>query len=57
VDRDALVVPEVRVESLEQDRLAVERLLKPLLDAVWNAWGFPHSLNYDESGHWTNPQR
>jgi hypothetical protein len=56
IDRDDLVIPEGMVESLEQDRAAVERHMRPLLDAVWNACGFVRSPNYDESGHW-NPRR
>src|SRR5215210_6250383 len=35
VDRDDLLVPEVMVESLEQDLQAIQRYMRPLLDAVW----------------------
>ena len=52
VDRDDLVVPEVMVESLEQDLHSLQRLMRPLLDAVWNAVGLPRSPHYDESGNW-----
>jgi hypothetical protein len=52
VDRDDLVVPEVMVESLEQDLHALQRRMRPLLDAVWNAVGLPRSPRYDESGNW-----
>jgi hypothetical protein len=52
VDRDALVVPEVMVESLEPDLYTLQQRMRPLLDAVWNAVGLPHSLHYDESGNW-----
>jgi hypothetical protein len=52
VDRDALVVPEVMVESLEQDLYALQQLMRSLLDAVWNAVGLPRSLHYDENGNW-----
>lgn len=52
VDRDDLVVPEVMVESLEPDLHALQRLMRPLLNAVWNACGLPRSLHYDESGNW-----
>ena len=46
VDRDALV------ESLEQDLHALQRQMRPLLDAVWNSVGAPGSQHYDESGNW-----
>jgi len=49
IDRDALLVPEVMVESFEFDSAEI---LKPILDAVWNATGWPRSMNYDESGKW-----
>jgi hypothetical protein len=52
IDRDNLVVPEVIVESVEQDLHALQRLMRPLLDPVWNAVGLPRSLHYDESGNW-----
>src|SRR5215208_225751 len=39
VDRDALLVPEVLVPSLEQDLHALQRHMRPLLDAVWNSVG------------------
>jgi hypothetical protein len=52
VDRDDLVVPEVMVEGLEQDLHALQRLMRPPLDAVWNAVGLPRSPHYDEDGNW-----
>ena len=52
VDRDDLLIPEVMVESLEQDLHALQRHLKPLLDAVWNSVGVPRSPHYDENGNW-----
>ena len=52
VDRDFLLVPEVMVESLEQNLQDLQQRMRPLLDAVWNAVGAPHSPHYDESGNW-----
>jgi hypothetical protein len=51
VDRDALLVPEVLVPSLEQDLHALQRHMRPLLDAVWNSVGLPRSPHYDENGN------
>jgi len=49
VDRDALVLPEIVIESFEVDAAEV---MRPIFDSVWNAAGWPRSLNYDESGEW-----
>jgi len=42
-----VVLPDADVEATE--------VLKPLFDSVWNAFGFPRSLNYGEDGKW-NPR-
>jgi hypothetical protein len=47
IDRDALVLPEVMIESFECDAADV---MKPLFDVIWNATGFPGCMNYDETG-------
>ncbi|MBI4312142.1 MAG: ATP-binding protein [Chloroflexi bacterium] len=49
VDRENLILPEIVV-----DEYGVEpaTLLRPAFDAVWNACGWPQSINYDKSGKW-----
>lgn len=47
IDRDVLLIPEVIVENLT-DRPA--EYMRPAFDALWNAAGWPRSLNYDEQG-------
>lgn len=49
LDRDAVVLPEVLFERPDQD---VKTTMRPLFDAVWNAYGYPRSFNYDEKGQW-----
>jgi Putative DNA-binding domain len=49
IDRDALLVPEIMLESFENEASGV---LRPIFDAVWNAAGWPRSMNYDEEGVW-----
>ena len=49
IDRDILILPEVLIEDYCED---VERRLRPIFDAVWNAAGLKGSLNYDEQGNW-----
>jgi hypothetical protein len=49
IDRDALVLPEVVVESFEVDP---KEVMRPIFDSVWNAAGWPRSMNYDDSGVW-----
>lgn len=53
IDRDAAILPEVVVDSLDVD---VPQVMKPIFDMVWNACGYPCSRNYDEDGKW-NPIR
>lgn len=53
IDRDILLLPETIVESYEEKP---DKILKPQFDAVWNACGFTHSLNYNEKGDWS-PKR
>ncbi|MDP9474231.1 MAG: ATP-binding protein [Actinomycetota bacterium] len=52
VDREDLVVPEGMVEGDWPDRASVERLMRPMFDAVWNACGFRGSENFGEDGRW-----
>lgn len=52
IDRDTATLPDVVIDSLDVD---VPAVMKPIFDAVWNACGYPGSLNYDESGAW-NPR-
>jgi hypothetical protein len=52
IDKDALLVPEIVVESFECDPAEA---MKPIFDAVWNAAGWPRSMNYDETGKWVRP--
>lgn len=46
IDRDILFLPEVLVEDYEQD---VPIMLRPMLDALWNAAGWPKCLEYGDS--------
>lgn len=49
IDRNDLVLPEIVIDSFDVDPAQV---LKPAFDAIWNASGWPKSLNYDDSGNW-----
>ncbi|MCZ7542289.1 MAG: hypothetical protein M5R40_01545 [Anaerolineae bacterium] len=49
IDRDVLLIPELTVESFE---LEAADFMRPAFDAVWNASGWPRSMNYDEKGKW-----
>ena len=50
IDRNVLLLPEIIVEEYDNNTAA---LLRPALDAVWQASGFLRSGNYDENGKWT----
>ena len=54
IDRDALLIPEVLVEDLDAD---VDAILRPIFDALWNATGWPGSINFDEAGKWVGMKR
>jgi len=49
IDRDALILPEIMLDTLECD---ASQILKPIFDSVWNATGWPRSMSYDENGKW-----
>ncbi len=49
IDRDTIVVPEIWLDTFECD---LPRVMRPIFDAVWNAAGYPRSLNYDSEGNW-----
>lgn len=48
-DREALVIPEMEISSLNTDPALT---LRPLFDYVWNAAGYRGTPNYDEEGNW-----
>ncbi|MDH4241875.1 MAG: hypothetical protein OEW48_20125, partial [Phycisphaerae bacterium] len=49
IDRDTLIVPEVIIESFDYEPTEV---MRPAFDAVWNASGWPRSMNYDKNRKW-----
>jgi hypothetical protein len=49
IDRDALLLPEVVLGDFGQKHYEV---LRPPFDILWNAAGFPRSMNYEENGEW-----
>ncbi len=52
IDRDALIIPEVLLESFDVD---AAKVLQPTFNALWNAAGVSRSLNYDSQGNWNPP--
>lgn len=46
IDRDVLVLPEIFVE----ESFANVGMLRPALDTIWQASGWPRSLGFDENG-------
>ena len=49
LDRDEAILPQVQIFSLDED---VPTIMKPIFDAVWNAFGLPRSYNYTDNGTW-----
>jgi hypothetical protein len=52
INRDQLLLPPVIVENLDPSFDNAATLLRPLLDAIWNACGYERSLNFDGAGKW-----
>jgi hypothetical protein len=49
VDRDDLLLPDVMVDEFGQQPATV---LRPALDAIWQAAGWRRSFNYNKDGEW-----
>jgi hypothetical protein len=49
IDRDTLLIPEIMIEDFGVDPTDT---MRPLFDAVWNACGWPRSMNYNDEGMW-----
>jgi hypothetical protein len=49
IDRGTLEVPERLIPDYEMEPAAV---LKPCFDSIWNACGYPRSMNYDKEGNY-----
>ena len=62
INRDQLIGPGVLAESLDIEtkgrttRNNIFDLMRPMFDPIWNACGFPRSINFDEAGNW-KPRR
>jgi len=53
VDRDTLLLPDVTIETFDAD---LPRLMRPVLDALWQAGGWPGSQNFAPDGTWNPPR-
>ena len=52
IDRDVLMVPDLLLGSLDVEAFALAKIIRPVLDVVWNAAGYPRSHNFDQEGNW-----
>lgn len=50
IDKDILLVPTVTSETMSED---AGRLLRPALDAIWQASGIARCPNYNDEGNWS----
>lgn len=55
IDREIIQSPDVLVENYEG--VVLPTLLRPVFDSVWNAAGWIGSINYDESGDWSDKRQ
>jgi hypothetical protein len=51
IDRDVLLVSEGMADDSDRD---LDKVIKPILDSVWNAAGYEGSVSFDKEGNWTN---
>lgn len=49
IDRDNLLILEIMIEDYG---VSLADVMKPAFDSVWNACGYPVSLNYNAEGQW-----
>lgn len=49
IDRDMLLLPEVIIENYNEE---ASKILKYCFDALWNAFGYSKSKNYNNEGEW-----
>ncbi len=54
IDRDTVLFPDVLVESFEAN---LPRLMRPVVDGLWQAGGWPRSSRYDAEGNWQQVRR
>jgi len=52
IDHDPLVIPDVLIENYETEP---DIILRPILDALWNAGGYPECPHFDARGKWQKP--
>lgn len=49
IDKKNLIIPDIMIENFDS-KLA--KIMRPALDAIWNATGWPRSMNYNDGGEW-----
>jgi len=54
LDRDDIELGEMVIENLSEDPT---KILRPLFDQVWQAFGFARSYNFNPEGKWTGQRR
>jgi len=52
IEQEDVVLPEVIIEGFPQTLDELAKILQGTFDALWNAAGWPRSLNYNNEGNW-----
>lgn len=55
IGRDNLIIPEILLESFPEDLQQTAVMVRPILDALYNAAG-KDSAHFDQSGRWVCPE-
>ncbi|MEY2536358.1 MAG: hypothetical protein QOG67_98 [Verrucomicrobiota bacterium] len=62
INRDQLLLPGVMIETLDLETNGrttpnnIFDIMRPLFDQIWNACGYPRSINFDDNGDWKPPR-
>ncbi len=49
IDDDVLILPEIQIDDLTEKP---DVIIRPVLDALWQASGYAYCANYDADGNW-----
>ncbi len=49
IDRAVVAIPDILIDNMNAN---IGKELRPAFDAIWNACGWPQSINYDDNGEW-----
>lgn len=52
IEQEDIFLPELIIENYPENPTELSRLLQPIFNTMWNAAGWPRSINYSSEGNW-----